>query len=53
MCVVQPYSEERLVAKDFMPFPWEESPIASSPKELTNQEIRERFATAKKRWGLK
>lgn len=56
LCSLQPYSKTKLRASDLMEFPWEK-PSADEKrpqrKELSREEIMERYREAKKQMGLR
>ena len=52
LCSLQPYSKKRLSASDIMEFPWEKKEKTTADT-TSREEMLERFAEAKKRYGLK
>lgn len=57
LCTLQPYSKKQLRASDIMQFPWDEaearaSSSRSGEKDMSHEEIMERYREAKLRAGL-
>lgn len=52
LCTLQPWSKDRLEARDIMEFPWDERK-EEERAAVSDDEIRQRYKAAKERWGLK
>lgn len=54
LCILQPHSKNQLRPIDILQFPWETpSETMQQAQELSEEEIKKRFAEAKRRYGLK
>ena len=54
LCILQPHSKNQLRPIDILQFPWEtQSETKQQAQELSAEEIKKRFAEAKRRYGLK
>lgn len=54
LCILQPHSKNQLRPIDILQFPWETpSETKQQAQELSAEEIKKRFAEAKRRYGLK
>ena len=54
LCILQPHSKNQLRPIDILQFPWETpSETKQQAQELSEEEIKKRFAEAKRRYGLK
>lgn len=51
--MVQPWSENRLTARDILRFPWDEAPTEEHKEQEENTDVAARFEAARKRYGLK
>lgn len=54
LCMLQPWSEKRLEARDVMQFPWDENKKGrSEERPESRDEIMSRYRAAKKAYGMK
>ena len=54
LCMLQPWSEKRLEARDVMQFPWDENKKGrSEERPERGDEIMSRYRAAKKAYGMK
>lgn len=55
LCILQPYSKDKLKARDIMQFAWDkevQTEIPEAKEELSREEIMKRYKIAAKRAGL-
>lgn len=53
LCMLQPYSKKQLSVVDVLSLPWDKATTESPKENLNREEIKKRFAEAKRRYGLK
>ena len=56
LCILQPYSKDKLKARDIMQFTWDKEVQAETPgvkEELSREEIMKRYKIAAKKAGLR
>ena len=53
LCMLQPWTESRLEARDVLRFPWEEEPREKDKPSVDREEIMRRYKAAREAAGLK
>lgn len=53
LCLLQPYSRKRMSVADVMVFPWEREGKDVVCDVVSDEEIKDRYAAARSRYGLR